>query len=110
MGRLQDRVALVTGGAKGLGRHYCMALASEGAKVVIADIADPTETVGALNDANGSGTALGVIADISEEAQVSSLVAAGIERFGALDVLVNNAALFSTLPVMRIHEITTELW
>ena len=93
MGRLSGRTAIVTGGAKGIGRHYSRALAAEGARVMIADIADGKELAQEIAAEHGANSVASAIADVSDETSVKALVAAAIERFGKIDVLVNNAAL-----------------
>jgi NAD(P)-dependent dehydrogenase (short-subunit alcohol dehydrogenase family) len=110
MGRLTGRVAIVTGGAKGIGRHYSLALAQAGASVIVADIADGVGVVEAIAGAHGKDAAMGVILDVSDEASVKALVARTIERFGRIDVLVNNAALFAPLPQTKCTEIDAGLW
>lgn len=90
MGTLRDKVAIVTGGATGIGRAITLELARRGAKVVYHHFtADPTELASEL-DALGADT-LGVRADLRDEAQVERVVAMAVDRFGGLDVLVNNA-------------------
>jgi NAD(P)-dependent dehydrogenase (short-subunit alcohol dehydrogenase family) len=108
--RLEGRVAIVTGGAKGIGRHYALALAQEGARVVLADIADGTEVVEAIAAEHGSEAILGAVFDVSDEASVKDLVARTVERFGRIDVLVNNAALFAPLRQTPCTEIDASLW
>jgi NAD(P)-dependent dehydrogenase (short-subunit alcohol dehydrogenase family) len=108
--RLEGRVAIVTGGAKGIGRHYALALAQEGARVVVADIADGTEVVEAIAAEHGSEAILGAVFDVSDEASVKDLVARTVERFGRIDVLVNNAALFAPLQQTPCTEIDASLW
>jgi NAD(P)-dependent dehydrogenase (short-subunit alcohol dehydrogenase family) len=108
--RLEGRVAIVTGGAKGIGRHYALALAQEGARVVVADIADSTEVVEAIAAEHGSEAILGAVFDVSDEASVKDLVARTVERFGRIDVLVNNAALFAPLRQTPCTEIDASLW
>jgi NAD(P)-dependent dehydrogenase (short-subunit alcohol dehydrogenase family) len=108
--RLEGRVAIVTGGAKGIGRHYALALAQEGARVVVADIADGTEVVEAIAAEHGSEAILGAVFDVSDEASVKDLVARTVERFGRIDVLVNNAALFAPLRQTPCTEIDASLW
>src|SRR5437660_4973678 len=98
MARLSGRAAIVTGGAKGIGRHYSLALAAEGARVMIADIADGRELaqeIAARHDINSVASA---VVDVSEESSVKALAAQTIERFGEINVLVNNAALLAPLP------------
>ena len=110
MGRLAGRVALVTGGAKGIGRHYARALAQEGAAVVVADIVDGDEVVEAIAAEHGPASVMGAVFDVSDEAAVEGLVARVIERFGQIDVLVNNAALYAPLRQTRCTEIDAALW
>ena len=87
MGRVDGRVAIVTGAAQGLGATYARALAAEGAKVVIAD-RDPGDAVVAEIKAAG-GEAIDVPTDVSDEAATKNMVAKTIEAFGKLDILVN---------------------
>src|SRR5712671_579031 len=93
MARLSGRAVIVTGGAKGIGRHYSRALAAEGARVMIADIADGKELAQEIAAEHGANS-----------------VASAIERFGKIDVLVNNAALFAPLQETKCTEIDGELW
>lgn len=102
--RLQGRVAIVTGSAQGIGRAYALRLAFEGAKVVVADILDPLPTVRDIEGNGGEG--LAVITDVSEESSVRNLVRKARETFGRIDILINNAAVFSTLPLKPIEEIS----
>ena len=103
MARLNGRVALVTGGAKGIGRHYSQALAAEGARVMIADIADGSDLAAEIAAKHGGNSAMSAVFDVSDEAQVKALVAKTIERFGQIDILVNNAALYAPLPTPESH-------
>ena len=110
MARLSGRTAIVTGGAKGIGRHYSLALAAEGARVMIADIADGTEVAAEIAAKHGANSVVSAIADVSDEASVKTLVAATMARFGKIDVLVNNAALYAPLQETKCTEIESELW
>ena len=110
MARLANRVALLTGGAKGIGAHYARALAREGARLMIADIADPSELAEAIAREHGANSVASAVADVSDEAQVKALVAQTAERFGKIDILVNNAALFAPLAEQKVTEIDTALW
>ena len=88
--RLQDKVAIVTGGGSGFGRGIADAFAKEGARVVIADI-EPSraeETAQALGD-----TAIAVACDVTQKQDVSQLVAKTVDHFGGLDIVVNNAGV-----------------
>jgi NAD(P)-dependent dehydrogenase (short-subunit alcohol dehydrogenase family) len=110
MARLAGRTAIVTGGAKGIGRHYSKALAGEGARVMIADIAEADDLVQELDSKHGQGTALASVTDVSDEAQVKDLVAKTIESFGKIDILVNNAAMYVALHEQPFTEIDVALW
>ena len=110
MGRLDGRVAIVTGGAKGIGKHYSHALAAEGARLMIADIADGSEVADDIARAHGANSVASAVADVSDEAAVKALVAQTMERFGKIDVLVNNAALFAPLQETKCTEIDTAVW
>jgi NAD(P)-dependent dehydrogenase (short-subunit alcohol dehydrogenase family) len=110
MARLQGKTAIVTGGAKGIGRHYSQALAAEGARVMIADIADGNELAAEIAGRHGADRVANVTFDVSDETAVKSLVAQTIERFGQIDILINNAALYSTLHPRNFDEWDAELW
>ena len=91
MGRLDDRVALVTGGGRGIGQATCLRLAADGAAVVVNDIdeAPAQETVDLITAAGGR--AIAVVANTVDLAQAQALTAAAVEEFGKLDIVVNNA-------------------
>jgi NAD(P)-dependent dehydrogenase (short-subunit alcohol dehydrogenase family) len=91
MGRLDGKVALVTGASKGMGRHFVAALVSEGMRV--ACLARPSPELDSLDGEHGEAV-LVLPCDISDPAAVNAAVAATVERFGRLDVVVNNAAMF----------------
>ncbi|ELS53038.1 SDR family NAD(P)-dependent oxidoreductase [Streptomyces viridochromogenes] len=92
--RFTDRTALVTGAGSGIGRAVALALAAEGANVVVTGRRrEPLdETVALIEEAGGK--ALAVTADVSRAADVRSVVASAVDRFGSLDVAVNNAGVF----------------
>ncbi len=110
MPRLDKRVALLTGGAKGIGRHYAQALAREGARLMIADVADGRELAESIAREHGANSVASAVTDVSDEAAVKALVAQTIERFGKIDILVNNAALFAPLAEQKVTEIDVDLW
>jgi NAD(P)-dependent dehydrogenase (short-subunit alcohol dehydrogenase family) len=110
MGRLDDRVAIVTGGAKGIGRYYSRAIAAEGARLMIADIVDGTEVADEIARQHGAKSVACAQTDVSDEAAVKATVAQTIERFGKIDILVNNAALFAVLHESKCTEIDVALW
>jgi NAD(P)-dependent dehydrogenase (short-subunit alcohol dehydrogenase family) len=110
MGRLDGRAAIVTGGAKGIGRHYSFALAAEGARVMIADIADGSEVAAEIAAKHGANSVASEVCDVSDESAVKQLVARTLECFGQIDVLVNNAALYAPLHETKFTEIEVDLW
>jgi NAD(P)-dependent dehydrogenase (short-subunit alcohol dehydrogenase family) len=110
MGRLAGRTAIITGGAKGIGRHYSFALAAEGARVMVADIADGEGIARDIAAAHGGNSVTSAVADVSDEGAVKTLVAATMERFGRIDILVNNAALFAPLAEQKCTEIDARVW
>jgi NAD(P)-dependent dehydrogenase (short-subunit alcohol dehydrogenase family) len=110
MGRLDGRVAVVTGGAKGIGQHYGRALAAEGARMMIADIADGEEVAASLAREHGANSVASSVTDVSDETAVKALVAETMDRFGKIDILVNNAALFAPLRETKCTEIDTAVW
>ncbi len=106
--RLKDKVAIVTGAARGLGRSYAMRLAKEGAKVVVADLLDGKETVNAA--AAQGGEALYVHTDVTSEESTQAMARKVVDHFGRIDVLVNNAALFADLVKRPFWEIPASEW
>jgi NAD(P)-dependent dehydrogenase (short-subunit alcohol dehydrogenase family) len=108
MGTLDGRVAIVTGGAGGIGRAYCIGLAKEGARVVSADLADSSETIHLVNEAGGEADQ--VITDVSDQSSTEQMARVAVERFGRIDVLVNNAGYFVTLKRGPWHEIPVDEW
>ncbi len=106
--RLEGRVAIVTGGSRGIGKATCIALAKEGAKVVVVGRNETTcHEVASAITASG-GTAMAVKADVSSEADVAYMVAATMERYGRIDILVNNAAV--NMPYKTVAEMDLADW
>ncbi len=81
MARLDGRVAILTGGAKGIGRYYAERLAGEGARVMIADIADGKDLAEVIAHKHGANSVASAVTDVSDEAAVKALVAKTMERF-----------------------------
>ncbi len=88
---LADKVAVITGGASGIGRETSLLFAGEGASVVVADVADAQETVAMIEKAGGR--AISLHADVSQAADCERMVAAAEETYGRLDILFNNAGI-----------------
>lgn len=108
MGRLDGRVAIVTGAAQGIGAAYAKRFAEEGARVAICDLEDCTNVVNTI--AQSGGEAFGMEVDVADEAQVAALVARTVETFGKVDVMVPNAAVFATIDRRSFLEIGVEEW
>jgi dihydroanticapsin dehydrogenase len=106
MSRLPGRVAVVTGGAMGIGKATCERLAREGAAVIVADVNQAVGEATARGIVAAGGRALFVLTNVADEASVKSMVAAGVRAFGKIDVLVNNAAIF----VLKGIDATVEEW
>ena len=106
--RLENKVAIVTGGARGIGQAYCLGLARAGAKVVVADVLDTSESVAHIK--NLGALAIGVETNVAVMASVEQMTAAALEAFKRIDILVNNAALLANLKMGSFSEITEEEW
>ena len=108
MGRLDGRVAIVTGAGRGIGVHYAKALAEQGAKVCCSDILDTENTVNIIKQAGGE--AIGNRCDVTNPDQVRAMVAETVEAFGKVDIMVTNAAIFADLQQRSFLEIPEEEW
>jgi 3-oxoacyl-[acyl-carrier protein] reductase len=108
--RFAEDVAIVTGGAQGIGLCLSLALAAEGARVVIADIDKQAgqAAVGQLREQGGQ--ALFVPTDVSSEQSTRELAAAAVGEFGAVHILINNAALYRNLEPRSIEELPGDEW
>ena len=100
--RLKDKVAIVTGGAAGIGRAFALGLADEGAKVVIADVnADAAQTL-AQSIRNGGGEALEVRTDVAKADDCEWMARETMDRFGKIDILINNAAVYQRVLAAKV--------
>jgi NAD(P)-dependent dehydrogenase (short-subunit alcohol dehydrogenase family) len=105
--RLKDRVGIITGGAAGLGLAYARRFLEEGARVLIADVAD---SASALHHLAGLGEVHAVRADVASASSVEAMVREAVDRFGRVNVLVNNAALFAGLSPTPFEKIDEAEW
>jgi 3-oxoacyl-[acyl-carrier protein] reductase len=110
VGSLDGRVAIVTGGARGIGRAYCLGLAGEGAAVVVADLNDPHQVVKEVEASAGSGAAMSARVDVSDKASVQEMARAVVERYGRIDVLVNNAGFMTEATQLPFDELDVDDW
>jgi NAD(P)-dependent dehydrogenase (short-subunit alcohol dehydrogenase family) len=108
MASLEGKVALVTGSSQGIGAALALALAAEGAKVVVSDIQDASATAQQIKDQGGE--AIAAIADVTDNKSLAELVSTAEKTFGPLDVLINNAGVFGTLQLKPFAQITEDEW
>ena len=106
--RLKGKVAIITGAAQGIGAAFAIGYAKEGAKVVIADINDGQDAVAAVEKADSEG--MYVKTEVSKQASCDAMAKAAVDRFGVIDILINNAAMFGDLVVRSFMEISEEEW
>ena len=102
-GALEGRVAVVTGGAQGIGNAIARGLAAEDARVVVADLQRAEEAARPLGG-------VGLAVDVSDESQVERMVEDVVERCGRIDILVNNAGLYASLEMRPFTEIPIDEW
>src|SRR3990170_559422 len=98
---LKDRVVIVTGGGHGIGKAYCLGFGKSGARVVVADIDKPAADQVSAEIIQQGAQALALHTDVAEERSTKDMAAAVLQRFGKIDVLINNAAIFATVPMNR---------
>ncbi len=102
MGRLDGKVAIVTGSAQGIGAAYALGMAREGARIVVADLLDGQSTVAAVQAAGSK--AIFIKTDVTDQAQCDAMAKAAKDRFGAVDILLNNAAIFGSIVMKPFME------
>ena len=107
MPRLEGKVALISGGARGQGAFEGKLFAQEGAKVVLTDILDEEGEAAAAEIRQQGGDAIYLHLDVTQEQQWQDVIQATVDRYGKLDILVNNAGIF---PMVRVEETSVELW
>ncbi|MFD2114554.1 SDR family oxidoreductase [Paenibacillus yanchengensis] len=106
--KLENKVAIVTGAASGMGKSIAKLYAAEGAKVVVADLAIEAAEVVVQEIVAAGGDALAVSANVAKEEDVKQLVDRTVEQYGTLDILVNNAGIMDSF--LTAEEVTDEMW
>ena len=105
---LKDRVAVITGAAGGIGAAFAVGYAKEGARLVIADIVDGGDTVARVSRAGSE--AIFVKTDVTRQDQCHAMAGAAADRFGRIDILVNNAAIYAGIIKKPFMDVTTDEW
>lgn len=105
--KLANKVVIVTGGAAGIGRAYARRIVEEGARVLVADIVDPSD---AVKELTARGDVHGVRTDVASFAAARAMADAALARWGRIDVLINNAAIFATLTPKPFETIDEAEW
>lgn len=108
--KLSAKVAIVTGAGVGIGVHYAKRFAAEGAKVVCADIDAEAAERSAREITAAGGQAIGLKTDVANKLDTDAMARRAGEQYGRIDILVNNAALFTALPKGRFDELSEEDW
>jgi NAD(P)-dependent dehydrogenase (short-subunit alcohol dehydrogenase family) len=104
--RLKDKVAIITGAAQGIGAAFAVGFAKEGAKIVIGDIADAGNTLKRVKKEGSEG--IYVKTDVNNEAECIAMAKAAFDRFGAINILINNAAIFGSIILKPFYELSSK--
>ncbi len=107
---LKDRVVIITGAGQGIGRVFAKAFALAGCRVVIAEIIETKAATVSEEIMKAGGESLAVTTDVANEASIREMVEAVEDRYGRIDVLINNAGIFSTLEMRPFDQIPLEEW
>ncbi len=110
MGILDNKVAIVTGGSRGLGKVYCLRLAEEGARVVVADILEKEAQAVVDEIKAAGGQAIAVKTDVTSEEETVRMAEETVKKFGSIDVLINNAGYYYGMVRQPFYEVPVEEW
>ncbi len=101
---LEGKVAIVTGGAQGIGRAIADSLSAAGARIVVADVANAATAAGRYPEA------IGLTVDVSDPEQVAAMAAETAQRYGSIDILINNAGIYASLKMRPFEQIPVDEW
>jgi NAD(P)-dependent dehydrogenase (short-subunit alcohol dehydrogenase family) len=107
---LKDRVVIITGAGQGIGRVFAMAFARAGSRTVIAEVNEKTAASVSAEIMAAGGQALAVATDVAEEASIKEMIGIVEDQYGRIDVLINNAGIFSTLEMRPFDQIPLDEW
>jgi 3-oxoacyl-[acyl-carrier protein] reductase len=107
---LKDRVVIITGAGQGIGRVFAKAFALAGARAVIAELNESKAAAVAAEILKANGQALAVTTDVADEASIMEMIEVVEDEYGRIDVLINNAGIFSTLEMRPFDQIPVEEW
>jgi 3-oxoacyl-[acyl-carrier protein] reductase len=108
--KLKDKVCIITGSGQGIGKYYALRLAQEGAKVVVAECNEGTGKSAVSEILNSGLEALFVKTDVSDDKSTQTMAQRAFEKYGRIDILINNAAIFASLGFQPFDQIPIEQW
>lgn len=108
MGKLDNKVAIITGAASGMGKETAILFATEGAKVIVSDLKLETAQLVVDEIVSTGGTATAIVANVSIEEDVQKLIDTAVEKYGTLDILINNAGIMDNFE--PVEAVTDESW
>ncbi|MBT5218889.1 MAG: SDR family NAD(P)-dependent oxidoreductase, partial [Woeseia sp.] len=106
--KFENKVVIITGAARGLGQEYARQFARRGARVVVCDIRDCSETLALIKEEGAAG--LSVKTDVTSASSTVKMAEAAIDEFGGVDVLINNAALYGSLKFAPLEQLDEAEW